>query len=479
MSTNPFQSRDVADRRLVWDPAVHELYDEHCSYFLLRMREPDPNIVETMTHLLVQAQISSFCVYVVYGYYDVLVRVWSTGQKRGRFIDLLDRNATAIESVDEFLAGSILFLWSQTVEFDDPRELQAFRPDIEIVSRAILRKIEPPVDAIDTLMKARLIHTIPERHDGIVKFYIALSRVPGGVQTKAEFEQLRQAVDRVRPTMKDLCLYRGRGFANYLIKGVASAYRDIMACTYAITQATQVLDLRPMTLLIANNDAPEFDHVDVAWVEFETSLLRLEKILGGNSAQLIAELALPVRNSVGRIFVQFDNLLRTPFEPIFLAVLHARLSQDVALLAEKLSFLLRLEGMVRKFLVEVWASELGRDWYRTVKEAAGQCGVSVTKDPVKEYTLHDIVTVTLQMTSHNAIPQERIDTILGQSWGVRLSQVKDLRNQVAHGDIYDDDVAKHLFVNWEAMAESVCNVGYLYNALLERQSAALSEPDDG
>src|SRR5947209_11213091 len=92
-----FRTTNILSDRYVWDPQAHHEYREHCRYLLLRFDGPDPADVPRIAKACDRALISSYCVYLIYGYYDVLVRVWCTAQKYERLMRL-DRKSTRLNS---------------------------------------------------------------------------------------------------------------------------------------------------------------------------------------------------------------------------------------------------------------------------------------------------------------------------------------------------------------------------------------------
>lgn len=464
---NPFQSASLDQARCVWHPAAHRYYQEYCSYFLLRLRGPAPTaMADTLTRLLVQAQISSYCVYIVYGYYDGLIRVWATPQKRARLIRLFEQNRGTVENVLEFQARDIRYLWATNVPNLDERAIQTNLATIDAVCKAILRGDAPSEDELGTLKRTGLIHHLTPVQGGI-KFYLALSRLPGSVMVGFEADEIARSLEGLSDTVQNISLYSGLGFADYLIKGVVADFQDVAKSTYEIDSATSRFELRPMTLLIANQDAVESDHIDIEWEDFSTSLIRLESILGPASAEHISQLDHPARNAVGAVFEAFADLLGTPSEPIFLGLLESRLRGDVILLGEKLSFILRLEGLLRRYLVRVWSEEFGASWVRSIQRVASECNVDPKKQPAKDYTLHDLITVSGKLAAEDSPVGERLERTLGGDWTRHVFDVRGLRNHVAHGSIYEPEFGQTFFARWEDVASSVCRVARVYNRLIE------------
>lgn len=450
---------------MVWAPTVHEhLYDEHCYYFLLRLRNPDNNFLTTsIQEQLIRDHIPSHCIYYLYGYYDVLIRIWATGQKRARFVRDLDANRAAVEAVHEFQARNIDFLWGKAAP--TLNALPQYRPQIEAICKAVSERAKVPQKELSDLEAVGLIHKLPECTKSI-KLYIALSKIPGAVAVSFETDHLVKALKADSLPFKNVSLYSGIGFANYLIKAVVEDYEQIITCTRGLLDTLNQLQLRPMTLLIANNDATESDQIDIEWEEMSTSLLQLELVLGSDYSEHISHLEKSARDEVGNVYRTYNHLLGTPFAPIFKGILTARLENDPTVLFEKLTFVMRLEGLLRKFFIELLARIFGTsEWVAQVKQSAAKCGVEPEKNPAKNFTLHDWVTVAGKMASDGLIPASEIENVLGPEWKTSLSDLKEIRNALAHGRLFEEDYA---LKNWKNIATTVFRVGNIHNVLITK-----------
>jgi len=462
-----FKASSIHASRLVWHPGVHAWYNEHCYYFLLRLRDPDLEIVHALTGLLAKSQISSFCTYALYGYYDILLRTWATVQKRARFVRLLEEQRL-IERVHEFQAISINYLWmngapsAQDVQGQCPR----FRGDIESVASELVGHNGKQSPVLDRLISEKLLHLKPHREQTSIKFYVALSRVPGAMEHPYETEEITTFFSSTDIGLRDISVYCGIGFANYLVKAFVESYSDVLTAMKAIVAKGRRLNLRPMTLLIANNDAPESDYIDVNWHEFPTQLLQLEMTLGMRYAPMIAKLTEEERQAVGNLYHQHSHLLGTPFEPIFRALFTARLDQDELQLQEKLSFMVRLEGLLRKFFINAWQQKIsGGDWFQIVtQEGAAGVNLSPDKNPVREYTLGDFVTVTDKLIALGHLRREDIEHTLQSNWRKRLDAIREPRNAFAHGKF---DEKQYVGKDWPSLVEAICGVAPIYNTLVQ------------
>jgi hypothetical protein len=427
------------------------------------------DVVRTVGHLLARALISSFCIYEVFGYYDVLVRMWATSRRRNRFVQVLESNKHLIEDAREFQASSgILYLWAERQGLPDA-EVTKHASEIIALRKSIEDKEDLKMESIDHLMSLGLIHKLPEREAPYIKVYIALSRTSRTVGERREAEVVREAIEGAKDLLEDVSIYSGIGFANYLIKAVVSEFSKIDGITTKLlAPLLQRFQLRPMTLIIANNDAPQSDAIDSEG-ESSLSLYHLELMLGTDSAGLINKLSTQEKESLASIFNEFKTLLGTPFGTVFEGLLMARLKEDPYLLNEKLVIILRIESLLRRFLLDLYKNKLGDEWFIKVKKAAELSGIASDKNPAKNYTLHDFLVVTDKLVANGIMSRSDVEDVLGEGWKTKVDQVKNIRNEIAHGEGFHTEYVKE---EWEKIARSVCNVGSVYNALAASYDAA-------
>ena len=461
MNQNPFRATDIHDSRLLWAPAVHEFYEETCYYFLLRLENPTGDVVSTVSQLLARALISSFCVYELFGYYDVLIRIWATARRRHRFIQVLDANKHYIEDAREFQASGIQYLWAENEDIPSV-EVSHHVKEIAEVRRSIATHEPVKKETIERIQSLGLAHGLPQRDKSYIKVYIALSRIRSDTAERHEAEYVRKSIKDAKELLEDVSIYTGIGFANYLIKAMVPEFSKIDEITTALlAPLLQEFQLRPMTLIIANNDAPQSDVIDSEG-EASLTLYHIELVLGPDFAGVINNLTVIEKESVASIFDEFKSLLGTPFGTVFEGLLKARLKEDAFLLGEKLIAILRIENLLREFLLDLYKSKLGGDWFSVVKKTAPSCGVSADKSPVRDYTLHDYLVITDKLIAEGSISRHDVEKVLATGWKRKLDEVKDIRNEFAHGNIFKTDYVKD---KWEHMARSVCGVGEIYNAL--------------
>ena len=469
LGSDPFRAGDIHAERLVWHPLIHEqLYNENCYYFLLRLRDPI-ELVSQLQRLVLQAQIISSCIYVIYGNYDVLVRLWATHEKRNRFVSVLSQRQTIIDEVQEFQAKQIDYVWVDDAHLPlEPSRLSAYKSKIDRLCRQVLNQAPMDNTVLDELINVGLVHRLPQSPKPSIKFYIALQRQAGLMEPRIESAFVRQVVRSPFNDINNISLYTGLGFATYLIKAVTHDYYTIYSWISHLQDQLSQLQLRPLTMVIANQDAPESDHVDVEWSEFGTSLLAISAALGPESNAAISKLDHAGRKDIAEFFEGFAYLLGTPFESLLLGMIYARILPSRRVMNQTLSALSLFENLLRQYLVDLWTRNFGRQsWFQRLQEFATECGLDPTKNPVTSYTLHDLeVMANYTGTLNERVARELADS-LGDDWAVRIRAIVPIRNAVTHGKIFEVSRDDYFRDEWPSVANSVAQIGEMYNRLVK------------
>jgi len=477
MNQNPFRASNIHDSRLLWAPNVHQRFDENCYYFLLRLRNPTGDVVGTLGQLLARALVRSSCIYELFGHYDVLVRIWATHRRRNRFIQVLEASKNLIEDARDFQAYHIDYRWAENQSMSH-EDLAPYVPRINQLCKSLATGQEVSQTELNEFVTRGLVHRLPSREESYIKIYLALTRIPSAMEDKFEAEHVRELLDKAGSVLEDVSMYSGIGFANYLIKGMVSDFRKINEITVTLLEpAIQRYQLRPTTLIIANNDAPQSDEIDSEG-DASLSLFHLEFWLGRDTAALIDKLSQSERDLVASVFNEFHTLLGTPFSTILEGLLVAKLRQDPILLGQQLVIIMKIENLLGRFFLDLYKSKLRiddegksvEDWFRIVREAATSCNLREGKHPAKDYTFHDFLVVTNKLIADRKLSRRDVEDVLGSDWYARLDKVKDIRNEIAHGRVFQED---YIEKDWERATRSVCDVGDVYNALILRYEPSI------
>jgi len=454
----------------VWDQAVHEHYEENCHYFLVRVKHPDRALMENLVDPLKDAQVTPSAVYLLFGFYDALIRMWATRDKRERFVRLLTKDPGLIQEIREFLVTDIEYRWVKEEKEEFIRCSNAAVKENEELIKVVY---EDDVNGILTLddprlielKEAHIIHVIEDLPKPYFKFYITLSPILGGKQPgRGEIERLIHDFIDKNQYLKKVSIYHGIGFADHMIKAVVTKYDDILTC---IRQLIGEHDLgkimRPTTYLIAERPK-ESEHIDIEWFKLSkdyTNLMTLVGLLEPRSAHYVRKLETEERNLVEKLVREFHSLINTSFRPIFINIFAAYLKKDTILLGETLVFLFELEVWLRIFLVDLCQRHFGDNWADELKRIMGDDHPDLSKDARTDYSLSNIVTVLSRLASEEAMLRTEIDEALEMGWEQKLMALIEYRNAFALGHIVGNP--EHVGQKWANLARVVFEVGGIYD----------------
>jgi len=492
-SPRSFQATNIRDARYVWDPAVHAHLREHCSYILVRLASTDLRGAErSLSAHLQRAGIRAYCTYVLYGYYDFLIRAWMTPQKREQLIQQVTRDKH-LDTLDEFRVDAAHFTWSP-VSMLGRKSLERLMEEIGEVAeylQASSRDVPEPTKAIEELKEAQLLHVLPglnsDKFPDPVKVYIALNRTTAEKSFGDERDRLIAYIAEFSGELFNVSVYEGAGFAQYLIKGVVPTYGDVLPTLSNLTERLEPLKLRTSTYLIANGDAYESDHIDLGWEDLDLSLSRLAELLGGEASRRLGALDKPTRQVVSRVFDTYSrDLLATSFEKYFLDLLRHRIGDPEVILGESMSWVIRLELYVREMSVRLWSSTLGKKtWRDRVQAAADKSGIPLGGPP-EACTLKGALRVTAALVQAGELSAHQVSQSLGEHWRERLlpNEVSELRNRVAHGEFFRQDYEQEFLKDWDRNVREVLEIGRgyvdvsdLYSQAMARNSMSAVEGD--
>lgn len=444
-----FRSEDLTAERYVWDAEAHLAHGERCRYILLRLQAPQLDVIGRLAEVMDKALIVSYCTYFIYGYYDILIRIWSTPQKLERLSRLLQRTFD-IAAQRDFEVDRIKYLWAEDKGTKETAERN--RPTIDNVSMEEMAGHLTISNADLILVRdAGLLHHLPAEYSDSIKLYVTLSRLPDAGPGMNDFDTLSGYLREVSPkALRNVSLYQCNSGADFLIKMVLENFRDVLRTVGDVAKFAEQMQLRPMTLLIGNTDAPEIDAIDTRWEDFPNSVFRLENILSPLSSSIAKDLAnLPKqeRYEIADRFERHEPTRQqfTAFVAQFDGLFLARIEKNAQLFAEKASWVTHLESLHRRYWTDLWIAQLGTQWHPKVKEVAGSIGIS--SDP-KKLSLRDTVALAAKLLSSNVVGTAMPMRQLGEDWEQRLRGLTEpvgfihdsrgLRNDLMHGSFYDD-----------------------------------------
>ncbi|MBV9469423.1 MAG: hypothetical protein JOZ57_09265, partial [Abitibacteriaceae bacterium] len=134
-----FQFGILDSEHLVWNPLVHKLYEENCHFFLIRVRRVDAFFYQTLDQYFQQAHIAA-SISLLSGYFDALVRVWTTPEKLKLLSTVISTSEVFLEEIREFRVQDIEYLWSTRLLQD--KDLSKYRNSIETIRKQSVQGLE-------------------------------------------------------------------------------------------------------------------------------------------------------------------------------------------------------------------------------------------------------------------------------------------------------------------------------------------------
>jgi hypothetical protein len=278
-----FERHHLTDPGLVWDPMVHKYFGEDCFFVLLHLPDTRDDVISDIESLRVEMALPSFCCYTLHGFYDVLIRVWSTPDA---VEDLVARIRDKVRATTRTVfTDPVVFHvrktfydgWTVHDENVDQRTVVKYLDDIRYLTPSYDLS-EPGVRSaveqrIDALRKARLLHEIdPASHgldgDQLIKFFVVLQGHRVTADYNEEIAKIRRII-AMWDSVQLVSVYYGsadNSDMRCLVKGVVSvaAYPEIHRAVGSLSDLLRRdgLEWRTMTLLVSDPTPYEADMID-------------------------------------------------------------------------------------------------------------------------------------------------------------------------------------------------------------------------
>lgn len=483
----PFRANRIDDDRLIWHPAVHELYDEVCSFFLLRFRntrDAATEIYARLTKELDSCFIYSRYIFLLFGPFDVLIRIWALPNNIKEF----RRRIRAMGHNDVLLAREIQvercrILTSGPLEHAPAATLvQNLIPEINVVANAA----SPPdqsrhtgrqddfsapatLAALARLEELGLILRARSPKNGF-RFITVLQPEPGEHANMdvddicawiTEFNRGREFPEQ---TVR-AAVYKGFGYADFLVTGIFASYTSLMDFSSFLVVKIKPTRIRTETYLNATIHSVEEDYILPSQVDLLPTDSRLMSFLAGaedkqeSVRKHFRELPGPLKERVRALFQNNEGeLAHSQFEDPFRQFLLSRVSGDQRHLALALTSLLELEGLIVALWINAWKK---RDLYSMLQRIAKDMELS-NFDPNKP-TLGALISVSRKLRSIGQ--DDLLSPVIGPEWLDVLSvgKVGDFRNDIAHGKLFTD--SQYLQRHWDTISDHISAIGRLYNSV--------------
>ena len=443
----------AGQKRFIWHPQVHELFKEYCHIFLLSgQRGSGVRLVSGLTDLFGRLQLTPSSTSIVYGTYDVLVRIWLTDAARSKFREALrtsDRDLD-IEAYLEFAADEIDYGWmaqrpaashlSETLLWNHREQIQ------RVADAESSRRWSEQADTdLQALCESGLVHLIAP--PDALKYYVFLTHTKGNSNLNDYVvEVLRDRAHRAETDLDALTIYSGKGFCDYVLKSAASDYRSILGYVQSFQDAALHVGLRAWSLVPADSGSnEEGEALDGLLNKFPDALSPLLSSVTHPESIRRTILGMPPaqQDSLASVYTDGCHLLAAGREQDrFCELLEAVMANQRKEINQVLSFLTSLEGDVRYVLPRIAASQgqAGIDRMRGVlarlistRSPSEDAGNAVEpKGYVQRAYLSELMEVMRDLAEGFAAVGALMDQKLQPGWQRQTRLTVDLRNEYAH-----------------------------------------------
>lgn len=213
----------------LWHYDVHKRFGENLLYLMFSFvpvyRRED--IINSLKKFIGERGISSYCIYEMFGYYDIMLRIWlPSSQHPSKFIKELNRVLEAVDCIRElpFYVEDNRYHWMWWDYKKGSKPSSPKEEDINKLSEDIVRAVEgntiDPVEFAQLERKHILKSYKPK--EGI-KFFVIIPPPPLAESPTFSYrENVERELVSLAITHKDIVepsIYLGAGFAWFLIKG--------------------------------------------------------------------------------------------------------------------------------------------------------------------------------------------------------------------------------------------------------------------
>ena len=424
-------------RLLVWHPDIHRCYGEDLVFFLIAAATYDNWFKLEVEQQIRRMDVQGWCMYELYGFYDLLVRAWMSPDQRQGFLDAM--RGKHVLDIAEFLVSDVDYLWSPEFQQNPhmTREVLQKYPAKRLAQLQVKEPDEAEVSSLKreaVILKSARIST-DMAFDGI-KFYMCLNYpVPANQhEVKNEIKSYLRNMDR---PFKDVSIYTGFGFARFLIKGIAPYQRvyDISEFALSLMSRFRLIRMKSTTSLIASPRVFESDNVhfgrSVETIAGEVQRDIVEELSVAHKA--IASLGKFERRLVEDKYEQLRNSgALSAHKGILVPLFQAFIERDPDKVKRNLILFLEFERDFRTFSCRLMAETFGDQWAKTdfprLRDSA-----EVMQDKIDLLTLHDWISILGKIDAE----QKTVSGILGPTWEKIIRTGTNLRNQFAHARLDD------------------------------------------
>lgn len=464
--------------RFIWAPEVHDSYRESCFYYLISGREEGSvkAFHQVIAETLINSRAGGFCLYVLYGEFDALLRAWATDELRKRFLRALADSGRILDIV-EFRADEALYYYGQAPLTVAPSEIRRLEPLIIDVAEAQRRDAwsAEAISAYNNLKERGAILTPPGKVDGSAKFYMFFRESSPGRSAAADQIRARLVQAAQEADAEAIAFYSGAGFCDYILKCTASSYDAVLGIVELVRSAALDFRLRPVTAVIANYPtAREVETLDSVLDGLDETVEELVTLLEDPAIRSeVGALPGADREVLERLYRAHRSTLLDPVAgPDALDIIRYSILNDLRNLNRALAFLTDIEGEVRRLVTRA-GPLLGDRWLAQVRTCSSRIGVSsedgdrgdIAELPPIKWSLRQLLEVLRFVVDEFPPVGERVRPILPANWISHIRDTLELRNDRAHSKILNGVDLRHFSGEWGEKLDKILTASDFYVAL--------------
>ena len=481
----PFIGNATTDVRLLWDPIVHERFGERCYFVMLALTDPGRTSLSSIESVAAMNGIRCCSAYLVYGSYDMLVRLWATQTAYARFADTVREDGVRV--LDDFMALQVDYRgWADQ---DLSLSIVDAAGQQEFINKVCSGTTSPSDarEALSVLMEKRLVHKIaPTNGSGhgpsSIKIYIGLKRV--GQESLAtdlrdpevlsNFHNRVSSVVHAVDDLSSVSVYYGVGQFDCIVKAVVlpQLFGRLTQCIFDIQDALRQVGLpvRPVTMIVGGETTLERDVINPDYADRGPSGNLMASLVSPRHTLLVSTVRDPWGSAVYRVFDDWYGQMvgNEAFQQDFIAIVESGLSSSLDGLWKACTFAARLETRVKRLVsLVVVPSILGDKWHglilRSLRAEADKMKLELeakSNDPSQDrnyrfctrmiselsedmtkLSLGDWIGVLSRLMDAGVMTEPAVAEHLGEGWGVWADELRLLRNAVTHPEDFDDDPA--------------------------------------
>jgi hypothetical protein len=462
-----FEGR-IGQIRYVWHPRVHEYYQERCYIYLVSgdYGEGD-KIVAALQAVFARLDIRSTVLNIIYGPYDVLIRVWLTGQSRERLVRALrnphDSDLT-VANLLEFTSDDVVYFWQDEGPAVDSAKISEMSSAIQAVVGAERRGEwdEHAHDSLAQLKKAGLVREYLPPHGA--KFHMFFSE-RGGRRTVPSTYVVRTLLSTARQeNVSAVNVHEGVGFCDYVLKGVSPSYDDTLPIVQKFQEVAAGLHLQAWTLVVADyGRRPEGETIDALQSRFPSELdeFLIHRSDPDRVRQQIGSLERIQQSALAQIYTDARAALTTKEFERFAEVLERSIIGDRKALNQSLSFLTSIEGDLRYVLPRILRRHLGTNWHNDILDLRTKLAKADDDDArllslqdrdltpsLQDWSLFQLMMILHRVINGNQRLGTELEDYLDPSWRKSIQKIVRLRNDYAHSKLVESTWTRDYRGEW-------------------------------